>query len=185
MNIPKSLKSVYQPRKSRLKSCNGKCTLEIPSLEGYSYGHWGVCRYINGLMVFNNYTYSNTTTRHQWEIRSWLGSLGIKIDLAIECPKGLQAWDWANNAVKHEAYKIGELKAAMKRGQKAKNVERQAQIDILKGRINRIYWLTQNNPENKLSMSDINMTLEHRQKIAEEIFESNRTRKLNKTQENV
>ena len=138
MNIPNSLTSAYQPRKKRLKSCNNKCTLGIPSLDGYSYGYWQVVKVIDGVVVFNNYSYSNTTSGHQWQLRSWLETLGVKIDLEVECPNGLQRLEWTREAIEHDAYTIGTLRAKMRHGTKDKNVSRQLRIDSLLTRITRI-----------------------------------------------
>jgi hypothetical protein len=52
--------------------------------EAWSY-NWCFAKRINGKMVFNEYRYSNTTTRHQSEIHSFFRSHKIKIDLTVNC----------------------------------------------------------------------------------------------------
>lgn len=185
MKIPNNLKSVFQPRKSRLKSCNGKCTLDIPELKGLSYGYWGICRKINGLMVFNYYSYSNTTNRHQSQIKAWLNALGIAIDLGIEASRGLERYNWAENAISHDAYQIGKLQAQMKRGTKAKNIERQKKIEFYQGRISQIYWVNQS-AENyeKLTVSQIRSILDNQKQSASFLFENERLRKLERNNKN-
>jgi hypothetical protein len=56
----------------------------------HSYGWWRFVSVIEGKLVFNNYSYSNSTSKHQHKVRRLLNELGIKIDLDIAVPEGLQ-----------------------------------------------------------------------------------------------
>jgi hypothetical protein len=97
------------------------------TLEATSYDWWYFVKRIGNRVVFNSYTYSNTTSRHQSRVRSLLDQLGIKIDFEIHAPKGLQS---VKSAVDHYSYLINELKEeiANPRSRKAKNIERQKRI---------------------------------------------------------
>lgn len=75
---------VYKKRDKVYRSANVEFNPE--TMEGTSYGWWHFVRKINGLVVFNNYQYSNTTRRHQNKMRSLLAKLNIKIDLIVSTP---------------------------------------------------------------------------------------------------
>ena len=45
---------------------------------------------IGTYLVFNEYSYSNTTSKHQSEVRGLLGRLGLVVDYSIQAPNGLQ-----------------------------------------------------------------------------------------------
>jgi hypothetical protein len=57
---------------------------------GYSFNWYRIVDRIKGNVILNTYRYSATTGRHIWKIRKLLNDLGIRIDLEIEAPKGLQ-----------------------------------------------------------------------------------------------
>jgi hypothetical protein len=59
------------------------------SIEAYSYGWWKFVGVIDGLVVFNDYRYSVTTSGHQRKVASLMSELGIKIDLTLSVPDGL------------------------------------------------------------------------------------------------
>jgi len=100
----------------------------------YSYDWWRFVDKINGLVIFNDYNYSPSTNKHQWKIRSVLRDLGIKIDLEIEAPKGLQS---PESAIAYHTMEVTRLKneIAKPRSHKAKNVQRQAKITELNQKI--------------------------------------------------
>lgn len=58
--------------------------------QAVSYNWWVFVKVIEGHLVFNNYSYSNTTSRHQWKVKRLLETLGVKIDLEMPVPNGLQ-----------------------------------------------------------------------------------------------
>lgn len=59
-------------------------------IQAFSYKWWMFVAVVEGKVVFNNYRYSNTTARHQWKVRRLMHELGIKIDLELPAPEGLQ-----------------------------------------------------------------------------------------------
>ena len=94
-----------------------------------SYGWWEFVKPIKDKLVFNSFNYSSTTMRHQSKVSMLLDQLGIRIDLDIECPDGLQH---LSSAVDFYLYKIKTLETAIAkpRTHKAKNKERAKQIEL-------------------------------------------------------
>jgi hypothetical protein len=61
-----------------------------PSLcEARSYAWWVFVAKVEGNVIFNNYRYSVTTSRHQAKVRSLLNDLGISIDIDAPFPRGI------------------------------------------------------------------------------------------------
>lgn len=104
-------------------------TFNALKCEAYSYAWWKFVALIGGKIVFNNYNYSPSTVKHQYKVRRLMADLGIKIDLEIEAPMGLQQLDVA---ISHHQSKIDNLKAliAKPKMQKAKNLERYTEIGL-------------------------------------------------------
>lgn len=59
--------------------------------KAYSYAWWCFVARIEGKLVFNNYRYSVSTGKHQAKVRRLLNELGIKIDIELPVPKGIQS----------------------------------------------------------------------------------------------
>lgn len=64
-------------------------TYDPTTHKAFSYGWWGFVWLIEGRLVFNNYYYSNTTTKHQSKVRSLLWNHGTRPDLTLPVPLGL------------------------------------------------------------------------------------------------
>lgn len=77
----------YYSRSKIYKASN--VTFNAETCEAYSYGWWKFVARINGFVVFNNYRYSNSTSKHQSKVRSLMSELGIKIDLYVSTNCGL------------------------------------------------------------------------------------------------
>jgi len=80
----------WRPRLKHYKNSTGTNTFNPETLEAWSYGWWCYLKKIEGSLVYNRARYSNTTSRHQRELRSLLQELNIKIDLSVNHPTGLQ-----------------------------------------------------------------------------------------------
>lgn len=93
MNRPFKLSMRYGVRSNAFKASN--CVLDMNELRATSYAWWNMLQVIKGKLVFNNYSYSSATSGHQSKVRSVLRNLGIKIDIEIEAPRGLQNLDKA------------------------------------------------------------------------------------------
>lgn len=70
-------------------------TFNPETIRAYSYNWWRFVDVIDGLVVFNDYRYSATTSKHQSKVRGLMEDLGIRIDLFISSPRGLQSLDSA------------------------------------------------------------------------------------------
>lgn len=96
------------------------------NFQAHSYDWWRFVDMIDGKIVFNSYNYSPTTIKHQYKVRRLLSELGIKIDLEIDAPTGLQDGEIVANVRAHYKRRCDELNALINkpRTHKAKNQER-------------------------------------------------------------
>lgn len=96
----------------------------------YSYDWWQFVAEINGKIVFNTYYYSPSTCGHQHKVRRLLNDLGIKIDLEVSCPSGLQSDDRDISVDQHYSQLIKKLKEQINkpRSHERKNKERRELI---------------------------------------------------------
>lgn len=104
---------------------------------GTSYGWWIFVKRIDGKLVFNDYFYSPTTARHQVKMRRLLEELGIKIDLEIEAPRGIQS---LGSAVDFYIAQIQKLEALISKPgtKREKNKERREQIRTYKLKLRQV-----------------------------------------------
>lgn len=77
------------------KASNVELHVKDKELSAYSYDWWLFLTKIGDKVIFNNYSYSPSTSGHQSKVRRQLEALGIKIDLFITAPKGLDKLDIA------------------------------------------------------------------------------------------
>lgn len=103
------------------------------NLQAYSYSWWRFVEKYKGKVIFNDHFYSPSTSKHQSKVRSLMHSLGIRIDLTLSVPLGLQnayAFKQASNCYLDD---IKSLQAAIAkpRSHKAKNAERELKIKEL------------------------------------------------------
>lgn len=78
----------YMKRSGVYKASN--VTFDPKTVSAISYNWWKFVAVIDGKVIFNNYRYSVSTSRHQRKIRRLLNELRIKIDIEMPVPKGLQ-----------------------------------------------------------------------------------------------
>lgn len=72
----------WKPRLEIFKySARSKVEFDPSTMIAYSYGHWEFVWLQKGKLIFNSYSYSHTTCKHQGMVRSLLRVLGLKIDL--------------------------------------------------------------------------------------------------------
>jgi hypothetical protein len=102
----------YYKRAGIYKNSTGSCTYSPEKEEAHSYNWWCFLKRINGVLVFNNYSYSVSTTAHQSRIRSMLSQEGKEIGLFIESPKGL---DDLGSALRYYKFKIEEAQEYLKK----------------------------------------------------------------------
>lgn len=83
----------YYKRLKQWKASN--VIFDVEKCEATSYKWWIFVKRIGGKLVFNDYRYSNTTSKHQYKVKRLLNQLGIIIDVIISSPNGLQNLDSA------------------------------------------------------------------------------------------
>lgn len=95
-----------------------------------SFDWWYFVKRIGGKVVFNDYSYSSYTTRHQSKVRRTMQALGIKVDVTIEARKGLQSLDVA---LRDYDERVKTLLALIQKPgtRKAKNEERKLEVKEL------------------------------------------------------
>lgn len=105
-----------------------------------SFNWWYFVKRIGGKVVFNDYSYSGYTTRHQRKVQRVLSELGIKVDVVIQSHKGLQ--DLPGALRDYEA-RVTSLTALMQKPgtRKAKNAERAQEVVELQGKIKAVQEL--------------------------------------------
>lgn len=77
-----------QTRNNRYVKAN--CYLDMETLEARSYEWWAFVKKIGNKVVFNEYRYSATTSKHQIQMRILLDHLNIGIDMVVSIRGGLQ-----------------------------------------------------------------------------------------------
>lgn len=90
----------YFKRLGLYKAAN--VTFNPKSLDAHSYGWWRFVALVDGLVVFNNFSYSNTTAKHQRKVSGLLNELGIKVDLTLSLPSGINSTDLSELIVRGE-----------------------------------------------------------------------------------
>lgn len=73
----------YYPRLKVYKNTNNTNYFDPQTMEATSYNWWVYLKRINGKLIFNNYSYSNSTCKHQNHLWSVLNALNIKPDLVV------------------------------------------------------------------------------------------------------
>lgn len=128
----------FRPRLELYTNYNKSNTFDPKTMQAYSYTWWLYVDVIKGKVVFNDYTYSPTTSGHQSEMRYLLSELGINIDLVVEIHGGLQ--DFKNGALKPLYKTIFQLEIEMNRkgSNKKKNESRLKTIESIKNQIKEV-----------------------------------------------
>lgn len=115
------------------KNSTGSNTFHPSKNEAYSYDWWCYFKDFNGVKVFNSYTYSNTTSKHQNSLLSLLDDLGYNVDhfWDIECPEGLQDLKGLDSGIELYKTRIQELiKLINKKGTKRSKNEERSQLIV-------------------------------------------------------
>lgn len=97
----------YYKRLKLYKASN--VTFDPATCRAYSYDWWRFVDRVDGKVVFNNHRYSNSTAKHQSKVHGLLRELGIKIDLYVDCPTGLQREFAANSAMSKACTDFGKM----------------------------------------------------------------------------
>jgi len=76
-------------RKQIYQASNYNVTFDPKTTSAFSYHWWKFVGIVEGKVIFNNYRYSNSTSKHQSKVRTLLNELNIKIDIEMPLPAGL------------------------------------------------------------------------------------------------
>lgn len=79
----------FMKRANIYQASNYNVTFDPNKIEARSYKWWVFVAKVEGKVIFNNYRYSNSTSKHQSKVRSLLKELNIKIDIEMPLPNGL------------------------------------------------------------------------------------------------
>lgn len=80
-------KMKYMKRTGIYKAAN--VTFDPKKIQAHSYVWWKFVDVVEGKVIFNNYRYSVTTSKHQSKVRALMNDLGIKIDIEMPLPRGI------------------------------------------------------------------------------------------------
>lgn len=108
----KNLSLPYKPRKKIYESTN--VYFDPETCQAYSYDWWRFVDKIDGLVIFNSYSYSRTTQKHQYKVRRLLAELNIKINIEVDAGCGLQGNFWHSQTKQNYLINYGELKTKLK-----------------------------------------------------------------------
>lgn len=64
-------------------------TFDASQIEAFSYGWWKFVKVIQGKIVFNEYSYSTTTSKHQYKVKALMRELGLEVDLYVKTKASL------------------------------------------------------------------------------------------------
>jgi len=105
-------------------------TFDAEKLEAFSYGWWKFVTIDNGLIVFNNYNYSPSTSKHQSKVRKLMNDLGIKIDMVVYTRLSLDQDGWKGDAAKNLLEKKGEIIKQLSNSRRKKSLDEQRKNEI-------------------------------------------------------
>lgn len=118
----------FKPRKGKYESSN--VSFDPDFCWAYSYGWWRFVDKINGKVVFNNYTYSQSTCKHQYKVRRLLHELGIEIDFVVYSQAGLQSSGWKVHAVQTLDDSIETVKTQLANPRRKKKLDEERLIRL-------------------------------------------------------
>lgn len=123
--------------KTRNEWVASNCRFYGDEVRATSYDWWNFVNKIDGKVIFNGYSYSNSTSGHQWKVRSLLENLGIKVDLYVIMEQSLTENNFKEYALYSCYNRYFDLleKIYTKGSKKAKNEERREKLKLLKEKI--------------------------------------------------
>lgn len=127
----------YFKRLNLYKDYSGNNQYNPETETATSYGWWTYYKFIGNTPVFNCYSYSVTTSRHQRALRDLLRIDSRDAVLWIEAPQGLQD---LNSSITYYTGLIEQLndKIDRPRSHNKKNIERRQEIEEYELKINQV-----------------------------------------------
>jgi hypothetical protein len=129
----------FSKKRQQYESAN--CSFNPETMIAKSYDWWIFVKMINGKVVFNNYSYSNTTCKHQSKVRSLLSELGIKIDIFVKTSISLDGYKRYDNstdtsgalqdAIKTNLREINELEEILSNNRRKKALDEERNVRIM------------------------------------------------------
>lgn len=80
----------FMKRAGIYQRANYNITFDPIKIEAISYKWWRFVAVIDGLVIFNNFRYSVSTSKQQREVRALMQELDIRIDLFLTLPRGIR-----------------------------------------------------------------------------------------------
>lgn len=125
----------YFSRLKIYKNYSGTNRFNPETFKAYSYEWWCfVMKHPTLGIIFNDFSYSVTTRKHQSQMRTLLRNLGHEIAFTIEAPKGLQD---LKSALEYAESRLTNARAELVKPKRHKrlDVERQAKVDAIQKEI--------------------------------------------------
>lgn len=106
-------------------------------IQAFSYAWWKFVKVFGNHVVFNNYSYSNSTRKHQIKVRGLMHELGIKIDFVANVRDTLDKFDTLESVMRQsdettksqESYRRERKRAAAKAYRLRKKQEKAKQCE--------------------------------------------------------
>lgn len=105
-------------------------TFNPDTCKAYSYNWWRFVDIVNGKVIFNNITYSQSTCKHQSKVRSLLSELGVNIDFTIQSRSGLQSGSWKVESVNSIQDSITALETVLTNPRRKKSLDAQRVVSL-------------------------------------------------------
>ena len=119
----------YMKKAEFYKNYNGNNIVNLQDLTAFSYQWWQyLAKLDNGLLVMNNSTYSNSTTKHQRQCLNLLINNNIEPDVIIE--HSTSSLENLEGIIRDLKDKVTELLSTMRKPKtrKSTNATRRAQV---------------------------------------------------------
>lgn len=120
----------FRPRKQVFSASNN--SFDPKTYKAVSYNWWVYVSKIKGKLVFNNYTYSVTTRKHQSAMQTFLRENKVKIDLIVETRESLGSTKLNDSALENLYESLLNLEIKLPRMRKVNQESTKKAIEFLK-----------------------------------------------------
>lgn len=134
----------YFKTRNTYENSTGTNVVSLINMRATSYRWWPYLKIINGMLVFNGYPYSNTTSRHQSDCLSLLRRHGIEVDLWVYTSEHLDNIPGVIDEIKRNIIAIDRA-IDNPNSNNAKNIKRLRELEVLRRQVE----LLSNGPESE------------------------------------